>query len=54
MLNAAGISVVDPKLAFLCLQFSSLALTHINYIRIPGLEGISAKCVWIQNYKLDS
>ena len=53
MLNTAGLSVVDPKLAFLCLQFSSLALKHLNYVRIPRLEGISAKCVWNQNYKLD-
>lgn len=52
MLSIAGIPIVDPKLAFLCLQFSSLALTHLNYVRIPCLERISAKCVWNQNYKL--
>lgn len=35
VLSASGRSVVDQKLAFLCLQFSSVALTHINYIRNP-------------------
>lgn len=51
--NTSGLSV-DPPPAFLCLQFSSSALTDINYIKIPRLEGISTKCVWNQSYKHDS